>query len=140
MECKGLVEETRSSPSCKQVESEDFCVFFRQQKYLHNATEHALRRNKPLIISNLMHEKVPSVLTEDLTGTPDVEQTCLLALSMHAFPGCPSIEISVIEDFQEENLEASPSSSKGSTTPVSTATAILDSDLPQIVSCALWFW
>lgn len=133
MECESSVE-ARNSPSCKQVESEELCVFIRQQKHLHNLTERALRKNWPLIISNLMHEKVPLILTEDLIGTQEFEQTCLLALSMRVFPGCPSIEISVGDDVQEENLEASSSSCKGNTIPVATATAILDSDLPQIVS------
>lgn len=137
MECDDLVE---GAPSSKQMESEDLSVFFRQQKYLHNATEQALRRNKPLIISNLLHQKVQSAFAEDLTSTPAVEQTCLLALSMRGFPGCPSMEISVLEDVEEENVEASPPSSNGNATPVSTATAVPDSDLPQIVSSVIWFW
>ncbi|KAK3007227.1 hypothetical protein RJ639_016169 [Escallonia herrerae] len=135
MECDQLVEEARSSPSCKEeVESEEFSVLLRQHKYLHNLTELALRKNRPLIILNLMQNKAPMLLAEDLSGTPEFELKCLLALSMRAFPGGPSIEISVSNNVQEEAQELCSSSSKGSATPVSTAAAILNSDLPQIVS------
>ncbi|KAK3001998.1 hypothetical protein RJ639_021777, partial [Escallonia herrerae] len=135
MECVQLVEGARSSPSCKEeVESEEFSVLLRQQKYLHNLTELALRKNRPLIILNLMQNKAPMLLAEDLSGTPEFELKCLLALSMRAFPGGPSIEIPVANNVQEEAQELCSSSSKGSATPVSTAAAVLNSDLPQIVS------
>uniref|UniRef100_A0A5B6YTU5 Putative chromatin assembly factor 1 subunit FAS1 n=1 Tax=Davidia involucrata TaxID=16924 RepID=A0A5B6YTU5_DAVIN len=135
MESDHLVEEARSSPSCNpESESEEFRVSFRQQKYLHNLTEHALRKNQPLIILNLMHEKAPLLMAEDLAGIPKHEQMCLQALSMCAFPGGPPIEISIDNNVREEDQEVCMSNSKGSTTPVATVAAILDSDLPQIVS------
>ena len=71
------VEEAKSSPGCgAESESEEFCVLLWQQKYLHNLTERALRKNQPLIILNLMHEKVPLLMAEDLNGTPKLEQMC----------------------------------------------------------------
>ncbi|XP_059628604.1 chromatin assembly factor 1 subunit FAS1 isoform X4 [Cornus florida] len=135
MESDRLVEEARSSQSCKQeLESEEFCMLLRQQKHLRKLTEHALRKNQPLIILNLMHEKAPSSTAEDLTGSLKLEQTCLQALGMRAFPGGSFIEISPGSNVLEEDQEACPSSCKVSTTPVATATAIMVSDLPQIVS------
>lgn len=135
METDPTVEEARSSPGCRtEFESEEFCVLLRQQKHLHNLTERALRKNQPLIILNLMHEKISLLMAEDLSGTPKLEQMCLQALSMCAFPGGPLIEISVTNDLQDEDKEACLSNSRSSTTPVSTGMAIVDSDLPKIVS------
>ncbi|CBI18795.3 unnamed protein product, partial [Vitis vinifera] len=135
METDPTVEEARSSPGCRtEFESEEFCVLLRQQKHLHNLTERALRKNQPLIILNLMHEKIPLLMAEDLSGTPKLEQMCLQALSMCAFPGGPLIEISVTNDLQDEDKEACLSNSRSSTTPVSTGMAIVDSDLPKIVA------
>ncbi|KAA8538818.1 hypothetical protein F0562_025509 [Nyssa sinensis] len=129
-----IVEEARNSPSCNpELESEEFHVLFRQQKYLHNLTEHALRKNQPLIILNLMNKKAPLLMTEDLTGTPKLEQLCLQALSMCAFPGGPPVEIS-IDKVREEDQVACTSNTKGSTTPLATVAVMLDSDLARIVS------
>ena len=137
MECDDIVVMDGRS-GCKQqdvVESEELLAFFRQQKYLHNLTEHALRKNRPLTVLNFTQDKAALPLSlSDKKGLSELEHTCLHALSMRAFPGGPSVvEISVDNDLQEE---ASPSNSKGtSKTPVATTpTAILDSDLPQIVS------
>ncbi|KAK1402881.1 Chromatin assembly factor 1 subunit A [Heracleum sosnowskyi] len=127
------VQAANRVSSCKQVDSEELSVFFRQQKYLHNLTENALRKSRPLIISNLLHEKVIPVLNGASKGTSELEQACLLALGMRALPGYPSIEISLNEDVQDVNLEASPSSNKGKTTPVANTTDILDSDLSEMV-------
>ncbi|XP_057471860.1 chromatin assembly factor 1 subunit FAS1-like [Actinidia eriantha] len=130
-----LVEESNSSSGCKQeFESEEISVLLRQQKYLSNLTEHALRKNQPLIILNLRHEKAMLFTSEELTGIVKLEQMCLQALSMCALPGGPSLEISIDNNFQEELQDASMSESKDCTTPVTTTTAILDSDLSQIVS------
>lgn len=132
METDVAIEEPRSSPSCKQdSKSEEFCALLRQQKYLNNLTEQALRRNQPLIILNLMHEKAALLMAEDLSGTPKLEQTCLQALSICVFPD--SVEIS-IENKEDGDQEACRSSGKGSTTPISTVNAIPDPDLPSVVS------
>ncbi|XP_031105672.1 chromatin assembly factor 1 subunit FAS1 [Ipomoea triloba] len=125
--------ETNVSPSLKQeVQTEEFSVL-RQQKYLNNLTEHALKKNQPLVILNFMHEKASILLDEDVTGNDKVEQTCMHALRMCSFPGQPSIEISCY-DMDEEVQEAGPSNSK-MVAPSQVATpALQDSDLPQVVS------
>ena len=130
-----LVEESNSSSGCKQeFESEEISVLLRQQKYLHNLTEHALRKNQPLVISNLMHEKASLLMTEEIDGTPKLEQMCLQALSMRLFPGRPTIEISIDINLREEDQDTCAINSKDSTTPVAPTPSISDSDLPQIVS------
>lgn len=134
MECEDIDEAITSSSSCKPVECEELSVLFRQLKHLHNLTAHALQRGRPLVISNLRHEKSLLMSTKGLSDASQPEQTCLLSLSMRAFPGYPSVEISVDEVGQEENLEPSPSSNKGNTPSMAAAGTILDSDLPLIVS------
>lgn len=130
-----IVEETKSVPGCKQEsESEEMCVLLRQQKCLHNMTERALRKNQPLIISNLMNENASLSMTEELTDTQKLEQMCLQALSMRMFSGGPSIEITIDYYHQEEDQETCTSNNKGCTTPAATPSAISDSDLPEIVS------
>lgn len=129
------VEEARSSPGCgAEFESEEFCILLRQQKHLHNLTERALRKNQPLIILNLMHEKVPLLMAEDLSGTPKLEQMCLQALSMCAFPGGPHIEISVTNGVNYDDEKACLSNGKGVATPLPAGMAIMESELPKIVS------
>lgn len=134
METDITVEEPKGSPGCQQnVESEEFSALLRQQKYLNTLTDHALRKSRPLIISNLMHEKASLLNAEDLTGIAKVEQKCLLALSMRIFPGGPPIEIS-LNNEQDHDQQACHSSGKGCTTPASTVTPIPDTDLPTLVS------
>ncbi|XP_022893059.1 chromatin assembly factor 1 subunit FAS1-like isoform X1 [Olea europaea var. sylvestris] len=132
IESDKLIEETRNLLDSGQ--NEEFCTLLRQQKYLNNLTEHALRKNHPLIIWNLMHEKAILVLAEGLTDAQKFEQKCLQSLSILPYPGCPPVEISICNDTVHEDEEASPSSSKSSMTPAASAVAILNSDLPQIVS------
>ncbi|KAK6144953.1 hypothetical protein DH2020_021773 [Rehmannia glutinosa] len=133
MESDDLVEKVRNCHNPEQqVQSEEFCTLLRQQKYLNNLTEHALKKNQPLIILNLMHEKTTLLSAEELTGTEKLERMCLQALSIFHLPGFSDIEISVHDDVVDEDNEAS--SNKSSATPLATAAAILDSDLPQIIS------
>ncbi|XP_043705397.1 chromatin assembly factor 1 subunit FAS1-like [Telopea speciosissima] len=95
MEFDMVDDEAISSPSCKQdSESEEVRAFLRLKQYLHNLTENALRKNKPLIISNLMHEKSTLLVTEGIYDSSKLEVICLHALRMEAFPGGPPIEIS----------------------------------------------
>nr|BAJ53153.1 JHL23J11.8 [Jatropha curcas] len=134
METELSVEKARGSPSSKQdSESEEFCKLLQQQKYLNNVTETALRKNQPLIILNLMHEKVPLFVAEDLTGTSKLEWTCLEALRVRKFPGGPSMEISTV-DIQAEAREACVSNGKTNSTHVSPAAAIPELDMPIVVS------
>ncbi|KAH9622774.1 hypothetical protein KSS87_007370 [Heliosperma pusillum] len=126
---------TYSSPSLKpEAESEECSAWYQQQKYLNNLTEHALRKNQPLVITNLMHEKTHLLLAEDLSGTLKVDQMCLQALSMRAFPGRSSVEVPTNVNLQEENQETSTSNSTGSEVATEISSIIQDSDLPKIVS------
>ncbi|XWS65239.1 hypothetical protein CRYUN_Cryun05aG0075300 [Craigia yunnanensis] len=134
METDVSVEETQSSHISEQDgQNEEFGALFRQQKYLNNLTEHALRKNQPLIILNFLHEKSSLLMAEYLNGTPKLEQTCLQALSMRACPGAPPVEIS-IDSMVCDNQEACLSSGKAGSTPVLSVAPIPDSDLPPIVS------
>ncbi|CAN4126663.1 unnamed protein product [Withania somnifera] len=122
------------SSSAQEGLGEEFAVLLRQQKYLHNLTEQALRKNKPLIILNFMHEKAPLSFADELTGNEKVEQMGLGALSICSFPGRSSIPISTWNDVVERDSEASPSGSKASTAQVAASAALVDSDLHQFVS------
>lgn len=132
-------EGADSSPSCKDdIESEEFCALLRQQKYLNNLTEQALRKNQPLLITNLIHDKEFLLSGHNLSGTPKLEQMCLQALSMCLIPGSSHIEIS-IDKMQNEDQEACISIGKGGATPISDVSAIPESDLPIIVSYTVEF-
>ncbi|KAL9450279.1 hypothetical protein AB3S75_012086 [Citrus x aurantiifolia] len=128
MEIDLPAEDTKSSPSYKQeLESKESCALVRQRKYLSSLTEQALQKNQPLIILNLMHEKVSLLMAEDLSGTSNMEQKCLQALSIRPFPGDLHVEITV-DIMDDENEKDCLSNGKGSTTLIS------ESDLPAIVS------
>ncbi|KAL0298487.1 UNVERIFIED_CONTAM: Chromatin assembly factor 1 subunit FSM [Sesamum radiatum] len=95
MESDELVEEVRNLPdSQKQLPSEEFCTLLWQQKCFNSLTEHVLKKNQPLIISNLMHEKTTLSLVEELTGIEKLERLCLQTLSIRPLPDVPSIKIS----------------------------------------------
>ena len=126
-----VAAEAKSSPG---LESEEFCALLRQQKSLNSLTEHALRKNQPLIVSNLMHEKGPFLQAEDLVGTLKLEQMCLQALSMRLFPGSSLIEIS-LDNMEDINQELCPPRVKDIATPSSTAISLPDADLRTLVSC-----
>ncbi|GJW81077.1 chromatin assembly factor 1 subunit FAS1 [Tanacetum coccineum] len=127
-----IAEDAKSSPSC-QIETEELSILFRQLKHLNTVTEHGLRKNKPLFILNLKHEKSNSntSVTQDRSES---EHMCLQALSIRVFPVGTSIEISAGDDMQEEVKEASPSSSKSCVVPAASGNVISDSDLPEFVS------
>lgn len=122
------------SSSAQEGPGEEFAVLLRQQKYLHNLTEQALRKNKPLIILNFMHEKAPLLLADELTGNEKVEQMCLGALAICSFPGHSSIPISSCNEVVEGDSETCPSGSKTSTPQIASSAALADSDLHQVVS------
>ncbi|KAL3653980.1 hypothetical protein CASFOL_003661 [Castilleja foliolosa] len=132
MECDELVEEVRNMPDSEnQVQSEEFCTLLRQQKYLNSLTEQALRKNKPLIILNLMHEKTMLLPADELTGTEKLEQTCLQALSIRPLPDFMNIGVSMHNNIVADDLEAL---SNNSSIRSHANAAVLDSDLPQIIS------
>lgn len=122
------------SSSAQEGLDEEFAVLLRQQKYLHNFTEQALRKNKPLVILNLMHEKAPLLLADELSGNEKVEQMCLGALAICTFPGHPSIPISTFNDVVEEDSEACPSGRKAIAPQIASSASLADSDLHQVVS------
>ncbi|KAL2330147.1 hypothetical protein Fmac_017728 [Flemingia macrophylla] len=122
-----------SSLGCKDDrESEEFYALLRQQKYLNNLTEHALRKNQPLIISNLIQSK-DFFLDHNISGTPKLDQMCLQALNMYLIPNSSNIEISM-DKIQDEDQEVCLSTAKGDASPVSGVALIPDSDLPIIVT------
>ncbi|KAH8517393.1 hypothetical protein H0E87_005361 [Populus deltoides] len=126
------VEEARSSPCCKQnLQSEEFCTLMKQQRYLNNFTDNALRKNHPLIMLNLMHEKDAFLVADDLGDIPKVEKMSLQALSIRAFPGGPQMEISL--DVSPENHDAHLSNAKPSATLIPTMITLQDSDMPLVV-------
>lgn len=128
-------DDTHIPLDCKsEALDEENSAWMRQQKYLHNMTEHALRKNQPLIIVNMMHDKAHLLSAADLSGSLKVEQMCLQALSMRVFPGGLCIEVPSDKNLQEENQEACTSNSKGTSVATGVATTIPDSDLPKIVS------
>ncbi|KAG5240057.1 chromatin assembly factor [Salix suchowensis] len=133
MDANPSVEEARSSPSCKQdIESEEFCTLLKQQKYLNSLTESALRKNHPMIVLNIMHEKDALLVADDLSDISKLEKMCLQALSMRAFPGGPQMEISL--DVSPENHDACLSNAKASATRTPTVITLQDSDMPIVVS------
>lgn len=120
----------------EDVESDELSAFFRQQKYLNTATEHALRKNQPLIITNLMHEKRGLVQSnpENLSGNIKLEYMCLQALSMRGFPGS-IMEISAEYEDEDTCLFSSSQNSAASVlTPRINVRAVPDLHLPTIVS------
>ncbi|KAI3896578.1 hypothetical protein MKX03_023153 [Papaver bracteatum] len=132
--------EAQSSATCKEnVESDELHTLLRQQNYINKLTHNALLKNKPLIISNLMHEKTALLMAEDLHGTSKIEQMFLQSLSICPFPGSAHIQISADNNStQEEDEEVSKSHNKirSSTTsaPSAPVSVIQDKDLPTIVS------
>lgn len=133
MEDHELDLEVQNLPtSVQRLQSDEFCTLLWKQKYLNNLTEHALKKNQPLIILNLMHEKTTLSSAEELTGTLKLERLALQTLGFFPLPGFPNTEISVPNDVVDGDREAV--SNKSSTAPLATAATILDSDLPQIVS------
>ncbi|GAB2211862.1 hypothetical protein Droror1_Dr00025200 [Drosera rotundifolia] len=121
-------------PSCEpEADCTDYSVWIRQQKYLQNLTEHALRKNQPLFIINLMHDKSSFLPTEDLSGTLKLEQMCLQALAIRALSGCLPIEVPSDNYLPEESEEVIVTDSKeiASTLPIP---AIPDEALPTIAS------
>ncbi|GER43208.1 chromatin assembly factor 1 [Striga asiatica] len=129
-----LVEDLKNPlNSEQQIQSEEFRTLLRQQKYLSNVTDHALRKNCPLIIMNLMHQKTTLLSADELTGTDKLERMCLQSLSIRPLSGLPQVDISIHCDVVVEENEAFHDTPITTPPPVTSA-AILESDLPQIIS------
>ncbi|KAG6516883.1 hypothetical protein ZIOFF_020256 [Zingiber officinale] len=123
--------EVKNSSTCK-LETDDVAKLLWQQKVLFNLTEKALRKSQPLVISNLNHELSELRITEELSGTAKIEQICLQALCMVAFPGCPIIYVSPNPSTLNEVQQVSESSQETSTQP-GTSEVISELDLPEFV-------
>ncbi|XP_068664781.1 chromatin assembly factor 1 subunit FAS1-like [Aristolochia californica] len=137
MEIDSAADEGRSTPSCctEDAEIEEFKALLRSTKYLSGITDHALRKNQPLKITNLKHEKSALITAEDLSGTAKLEQVCLQALSMRpCFEGaCIEIQVDHSEKVNEEQ-ESSQSQYKINAATPAGRTVLSDNDLPKIVS------
>lgn len=62
-------------------------------KAISSFTEHALRKDRPLVVSNLDHRKVDLLIAKDTTGIHTVEKLCLQALCRMTYPGGPIIDV-----------------------------------------------
>ncbi|KAL8159365.1 hypothetical protein V2J09_000902 [Rumex salicifolius] len=117
------------------VISEEIFNWVQQLKRLHNLTEHALRKNQPLIIANTRHEKSHLLCSDNLTGTPKIEQMCLQALAMRPFPDGLIVEVHSDDNLQSQEQEICSPTKKGHLLPAeSSMSTISDSDLSKIVS------
>ncbi|XP_072970951.1 chromatin assembly factor 1 subunit FSM [Typha angustifolia] len=126
-------DEASSLPGKPDVDVEESRCFLRQQKILHDLTVQALRKNQPLVISNLNHEKSELMMAQDLVGMVKLEQLCLQALCMRAYPGGSIIDMTTKENPSREDQGICQSNSKNTNTPTTSSSAIPDSDLPEFV-------
>lgn len=122
-----------SKCSKSEVDSEESRALLQWQKVLCNLTEKALRKSHPLVISNLTHEKAKLLMAEDLVGTAKVEQICLRALCMQAFPGGSIVDILKDPNTSSDDQQVCRCS-KENTTEGATVAMISDLDLPEFVS------
>ncbi|CAI9090805.1 OLC1v1025661C3 [Oldenlandia corymbosa var. corymbosa] len=129
VDAANLVDEI--SCSKESTPNEVSSLLVRQQKYLHKLTEHALRKNQPLIILNFGHEKAPLLSADNVTGHENLEQMCLQALCIRTFPDGPQVQISFVNDREDDN--ACTSNSKASSAASANAPTVSDSDLSEIV-------
>uniref|UniRef100_A0A1D1XWI5 Chromatin assembly factor 1 subunit A n=1 Tax=Anthurium amnicola TaxID=1678845 RepID=A0A1D1XWI5_9ARAE len=128
-----MSDEAGSSPRCTpNMENEEFFALLRQQKYVDNLTQLALRKNQPLIITNLLHEKSEITTGKDPFGASKVERICLHMLCMVACPGGPIIE--PFDNQSSEDTDSRHTQSKKSIAPVVAAT-ISDPNLQEYVCC-----
>ncbi|XLR00408.1 chromatin assembly factor 1 subunit FAS1 isoform X2 [Arachis ipaensis] len=124
METNVDIDGAENLPKGKDdVERDEFCALLQQQKNLNNLIKIALGKNKPLIITNFMHE----MRSGQDNGTIKSEQIWLQYLSFHVIS---AIDISV-NHFQDEDQKRS---SGGSVAPVCDDDAIPESNLPLIVA------
>ncbi|KAJ0972257.1 hypothetical protein J5N97_020216 [Dioscorea zingiberensis] len=127
-------DKNKCSPCCEpEVETEEFRALLRHQKYLYSLTEHALKKGQPLIISNLMHDKVQLPMAEDLTGTAKLEQICLQAICMRACSGGSVVDLSANNGQLNTDNEISHLQKDSFSSPMASIPAIQDADLPEFV-------
>ncbi|KAK8454227.1 hypothetical protein SEVIR_5G418500v4 [Setaria viridis] len=126
-------EEAISSPTGQCTEVEEFRSLLRQQKVLNTLTEQALRKSQPLVISNLNHEKAELLTAEDIKGTAKVEQLCLQVLSMRICPGGVIVDVPTIDNSSASAEEINQCNVKNGSPGSASASAIPETDLPEIV-------
>ncbi|KAI4304179.1 hypothetical protein MLD38_039728 [Melastoma candidum] len=119
-----------ASSSSQHVDNKALLEVFRQQKHLRRLTEHALKKNKPFVLLNFMHEKSSLPTTDELSGSEKLEQICLQALRVCPFPGAALPEPVFCEMLDEDQKVKSKSCSS----PAATAAAISDEELLTIVA------
>uniref|UniRef100_A0A0E0Q6J4 Chromatin assembly factor 1 subunit p150 C-terminal domain-containing protein n=1 Tax=Oryza rufipogon TaxID=4529 RepID=A0A0E0Q6J4_ORYRU len=128
----GKLDDTCRLLSIPRVAIEELDVVLQQQKALHSFTEHALKKDRPLVIYNLDHGKAYLLDAEAITGILKVEQLCLQALCMKEYLGAPIIDVPVDINFPIKDLEIGRLNRKGPSTPVASK-SISGSDLPEFV-------
>uniref|UniRef100_A0A0E0EA25 Chromatin assembly factor 1 subunit p150 C-terminal domain-containing protein n=1 Tax=Oryza meridionalis TaxID=40149 RepID=A0A0E0EA25_9ORYZ len=128
----GKLDDTCRLLSIPGVAIEELDVVLQQQKALHSFTEHALKKDRPLVIYNLDHGKAYLLDAEAITGILKVEQLCLQALCMKEYPGAPIIDVPVDINLPIKDLEIGQPNKKGPSTPVASK-SISGSDLPEFV-------
>uniref|UniRef100_K3ZQS0 Chromatin assembly factor 1 subunit FSM n=1 Tax=Setaria italica TaxID=4555 RepID=K3ZQS0_SETIT len=106
-----------------------------EQRFLHRATEDALKIDMPLVISNLDHRKLDLKKAEGITA----EKVCLQALCMKKYPSGPIIDVPVVAKVTIEDQEFRQSNKKSPRTPVPSK-SISESDMPEfaklVTSCS----
>uniref|UniRef100_A0A0E0LJ88 Chromatin assembly factor 1 subunit p150 C-terminal domain-containing protein n=1 Tax=Oryza punctata TaxID=4537 RepID=A0A0E0LJ88_ORYPU len=128
----GKLDDTCRLLSIPGVAIEELDVVLQQQKALHSFTEHALKKDRPLVIYNLDHGKADLLDAEDITGILKVEQLCLQALCMKEYLGAPIIDVPVNINLPIKDLDIGRPNKKGPSTPVASK-SISGSDLPEFV-------
>ncbi|CAD6226067.1 unnamed protein product [Miscanthus lutarioriparius] len=139
MQCEPVCikfDEISTMLSIPGVTVEELNALLQRQKALHIITEHALKIDRPLVISNLDHRKLDLLNAEDITGMLKLEKICLQALCMKKYPGSPIIDVPVVNMTIEDGF--CRSNKKSPRTPVSSK-AISESDMPEfaklVASC-----
>jgi chromatin assembly factor 1 subunit A len=105
-----------------------------EQKFLHRATQDALKMDMPLVISNLDRWKLDLLKAEGITA----EKVCLQALCMKKCPSGPIIDVPVVAKVTIEGQEFCQSNKNSPRTPVPSK-SISESDMPEFVSFSKTF-
>ncbi|KAF8776316.1 hypothetical protein HU200_003635 [Digitaria exilis] len=113
---QGVKESVKSDESCSM-------------QFLRRATERALSRERPVVISNLDHSKRDLLKAEDATA----EKLCLQALCMKKYSSGPIIDVPVDVKMTMKDQEFCQSNKKIPRTPVPSK-SLSDSDMPEFVS------
>ncbi|XP_031477923.1 chromatin assembly factor 1 subunit FAS1 [Nymphaea colorata] len=132
LELDNSEDESKISTTRKiEAERGDINALLKQQKYLSGLTDHALGKNQPLIILNLMHEK-DVLMTAEVNGTQRLEQICLQALSMR--PMTEGISIDITTNWERCEDTCTPNMLGNNNNYAAVANSLQESDLPEIVS------